>query len=874
MLNNSVYKTLFIILLLLPLAAKGQTDTLSTNEPTTTMREVTVKASKILMVQNGDTLVYNADLLQLSVGAMLDELINALPEARISPDGVISVKGEPVAELLIEGRDFFQGDPTIALKNLPAFTVKKVKVYRKVPRDAYLTREDKGKKARETDPLVMDVRLKPQYQNGIIANVESASGVPTQGKSKYLYLERLFGLHYNERRSLSGYVGMNNVNDKGKPRSKGLWSDQTDEMGEQRHTIAGMDYTYQSPKNKMKLSSSLKFADSKDIQQRESSVMNYLTDGNLHSLSSAQTDSRRLSLSWSGDCFYPAKAFTVEVQPRVTLSKSQSQSAQRSATFSDLQEGSLRELVDSINDLTTEAFRSSPHAINRQAQRSESKTNGLDLSLIARSTIRPASFKRPLNLTLMGSFWSNAMTEKQENNIDYTAATSPSYRRQQYARNPNSQGMLNVDLNYNAWSFFKGEKTGRVDLSFKSDLRHESRERRLYNLDELMEEYAWGAWGELPDEAILQSVLDPKNSFRKQTAEYNQTLTARGSYNFSEKLGCFVSLPLELKNRRLRDERPVSDVDISKCNVLASPSVSLQLWRISLGYSYRTLLPELEALADRTDDSNPMFISIGNKELRNGHIHQPTINYSQRFDKAHASVSLRADYQMMQHVVKRMFYYNAETGVTTAQSRNVDGDWQANVSGRFQKDFGKQRRWQFTTETNLALENSNEYDRSASDGEASLYAAKRIGLNGNAELTYNHAGWLFSLHGKYSWRHTRSVQQRFTDVNYVNLRYGGAVRTPVWHGLSLTTTFNVTTDRGLVNKELNRSYLIWNADAKYDLNSHWSFQLEGIDLLRQLTSVSMGSSATGWSESRRNTRPSYILAHAVYRFNLLPKEKK
>ncbi len=870
----SFREQLILMCLLLPLSAKGQTDTLSTKEPETTMREMTVKASKILMVQNGDTLVYNADLLQLSVGAMLDELINALPEARISPDGGISVKGEPVAELLIEGRDFFHGDPTIALKNMPSFTVKKVKVYRRVPRNAYLTREDKGKKARETDPLVMDVRLKPQYQNGIIANVESASGVPTQGESKYLYLERLFGLHYNERRSLSGYAGLNNVNDKGKPRSKGMWSDQTDEMGEQRHTIAGLDYTYERPENRLKISSSLKFADSKDIQESESSSMRYLTDGQLHSLSTAQTDRRSLSLSWNGSCFYPARAFTLELQPRLTLSKAKSQSSQRSATFSDLLDESLHELVDSINGLTTDAFMSCPNAINRQAQQSENNMNGVDLGLIARSTIKPASFKRPLNLSLMGNFWSNATKENQENNIDYTAATSPSYRKRQYTRNPISQGTLIVDLNYNAWSFIKGEKTGRVDLSFKSDLRHESRERRLYNLDELMEAYAWGAWGELPDEAILQSVLDPKNSYQKLTAEYNQPLNARGTYNFSKNFGCSLSLPLMLKNRRLRDERPVSHVDLSKSNVLVSPSVSLQLWRISLGYSYSTLLPELESLADRTDDSNPMLISIGNKDLRNGHVHHPSINYSHRYDKAHAFASLRVDCLLKQHVVKRMFYNNAATGVTTAQNRNVDGDWQADVSGRFQKDFGRQRQWQFVTDANLTLENSNEYDRSASDGEAILCAAKRLGLYGNAELTYSHEGWLVSLHVKYNWRQTRSMQQRFTDLNYINLRYGAAVRTPVWHGLSLTTTFNVTTDRGLVNKALNRSYLIWNADARYDLNGHWSFQFEGIDLLRQLTSVSMGGSATGWSESRRNTRPSYILAHAVYRFNLLPKNRK
>ena len=187
------------------------------------MEELQVKASRILVVQKGDTLVYNADMLRLAAGAMLDDLINALPHAAIDRDGLITVKGEPIKELLIEGWDFFQGDPSVALKNLPAFTVHKVKVYRRMPRDAYLTRKAKGKKALATDLLVMDVRLKAKYQNGVLANLESASGVPTGSADRYLYLDRLFVLHYNERRSISAYAGMNNVNDDGEPHSGGIW---------------------------------------------------------------------------------------------------------------------------------------------------------------------------------------------------------------------------------------------------------------------------------------------------------------------------------------------------------------------------------------------------------------------------------------------------------------------------------------------------------------------------------------------------------------------------------------------------------------------------------------------------------------------------
>lgn len=864
--------SLCCILLLFPLAVKGQTDTLSSAEPASAMKEVTVKASKILMVQNGDTLVYNADQLQLSAGAMLDELINALPEARISSDGVISVKGEPVAELLIEGRDFFHGDPTIALKNLPAFTVKKVKVYRKVPRDAYLTREDKGQKARETDPLVMDVRLKPLYQNGVIANVESASGVPTQGDSKYLYLDRLFGLHYNERRSLSGYVGMNNVNDTGKPQSKGMWRDQQNEMGEQRHTIAGIDFTYKHPRSNATANGMFRLDDSRNNQRAEHSGLQYLTNSELHSLSLNRNDVRNLNASWTGEGFYPAKSFTISVRPRLSISKSNSQSRNRSATFSEQQYGTVANMVDSIHSLSPEEYSFSPSAVNRQELLSESEGSSVDIGLIARSTIRPSSFKQPLFVNLTCDFWSNRLTENSENNIDYATGSGESVNKLQYNKSPSSSFVWNLDVSHTVWSSLdKNNIGGRLDISLRSDIRTESRERRLYNLDELAQTFAWGDWEELPDENILKAVIDTTNSYQRQSAEYNQTLSANFTYQFSKKVGSSILIPFTLKSRSLNDERATSEVSITKHNCITSPSLSIRLGSFSIGYSYRTNLPSLNDVVNRTDNRDPLFVSIGNSELKSSQVHSPYIGFTQQIFKRKASVNIRANFQTVRSAIKRLFFYDPSSGATTVQSRNIDGDWRFDLNGRYQHSFGNKSQWQLTAATQATVENDNEYAGKPSADEVVKYAAKRSFITGEGDLTYNLKEWRFSLHGEYRWRHTKSLQGRFSNVNYVNIRYGGAIRTPVFHGLSLTTDFFVRKDKGLNNGNLNRNYLIWNANARYDLSSKWSFLIEGVDLLRQLTSVSMGSGTTGWSETKRNTRPSYCLLHAIYRFNLLPK---
>lgn len=81
------------------------------------------------MVMKGDTIVYNADAFNLAEGSMLDALISRLPNTTLTKDGEIYVNGKYVQSLLVNGQEFFAGNPKLALENLPSYTVNKVKVY-------------------------------------------------------------------------------------------------------------------------------------------------------------------------------------------------------------------------------------------------------------------------------------------------------------------------------------------------------------------------------------------------------------------------------------------------------------------------------------------------------------------------------------------------------------------------------------------------------------------------------------------------------------------------------------------------------------------------------------------------------------------------
>ena len=131
------------------------------------LREVTVRATKVKMVMRGDTLIYNADAFNLAEGSMLDALVSRLPGCQLTKDGRIYVNGKYVESLLVNGQDFFSGSPKLALENLPAYTVSRIKVFDRAGASSRMMGRDMHDKQ-----YVMDVKLKKEYSVGYLGNIE------------------------------------------------------------------------------------------------------------------------------------------------------------------------------------------------------------------------------------------------------------------------------------------------------------------------------------------------------------------------------------------------------------------------------------------------------------------------------------------------------------------------------------------------------------------------------------------------------------------------------------------------------------------------------------------------------------------------------
>ena len=119
---------------------------------------------------NGDTTEYNAASYRVTPDATAEDLVRKMPGVSIE-DGKVMANGEEVKKVLVDGKEFFGDDASIAFKNLPAEIVDMVQIYDKQSDMAEFT----GFKDGETTKT-MNLRTKNGKNNGWFGKLSGGYG--------------------------------------------------------------------------------------------------------------------------------------------------------------------------------------------------------------------------------------------------------------------------------------------------------------------------------------------------------------------------------------------------------------------------------------------------------------------------------------------------------------------------------------------------------------------------------------------------------------------------------------------------------------------------------------------------------------------------
>lgn len=135
------------------------------------LEEVTVYAERPPVTVRKDTIEFNASAFKTLPSALLEDLLKKLPGLDIDPNGNILVKGKRVNKLLVDGKEFFGGDPQIATKNLPANIVDKVQVMNdkeEIERNPDIPESEIGQ--------VVNIKLKKAIKQGWFGKAYAGAG--------------------------------------------------------------------------------------------------------------------------------------------------------------------------------------------------------------------------------------------------------------------------------------------------------------------------------------------------------------------------------------------------------------------------------------------------------------------------------------------------------------------------------------------------------------------------------------------------------------------------------------------------------------------------------------------------------------------------
>ncbi|NCQ15256.1 MAG: outer membrane beta-barrel protein, partial [Flavobacteriales bacterium] len=155
------------------------------------------------VVVKGDTIVYNADSFTSGTERKLGDLLNKLPGVEVNDEGQIEVEGKTVGKVMVEGKDFFDGDSKLATQNIPANAIDKVEVLKNYAEVGQLSGVTNNQ-----DNIAINIKLKQGKKNFWFGNVTAGLG---DSKNNTLYLAQPKLFYYSPEYSINFIGDLNNI---------------------------------------------------------------------------------------------------------------------------------------------------------------------------------------------------------------------------------------------------------------------------------------------------------------------------------------------------------------------------------------------------------------------------------------------------------------------------------------------------------------------------------------------------------------------------------------------------------------------------------------------------------------------------------------
>lgn len=146
--------------------------TIHLHEQVQRLAEVQVQGRAAEMTVKGDTIEYNTAAYQVGETAMVEDLLKKMNGVDVDKEGNVTINGEEIKSVRIDGKKFFGDDVQTATKNIPAEMIEKIQVIDEKSEMAKLT----GFEDDDTERII-NLSLKKNRKKGVFGNYSGALGL-------------------------------------------------------------------------------------------------------------------------------------------------------------------------------------------------------------------------------------------------------------------------------------------------------------------------------------------------------------------------------------------------------------------------------------------------------------------------------------------------------------------------------------------------------------------------------------------------------------------------------------------------------------------------------------------------------------------------
>lgn len=652
---------------------------------------VTARMSPIKM--NGDTLEFNANYFKTRPNAMVEELLRKLPGVEVRQNGEVYVNGQRVSKILVDGKEFFSSDPLVLLRNLPAEIIEKIQVANEKNTVAKETRQQKD------IPKTINLKLKKEIKGGIFGKFFGGYG--TDGRYEAGGIVNMFkdtlqmsliGSSNNQGREGFSMDDLYNMGGFGRSRGVGQ-SNAYDVMsygsyGIQKQHLGGANINYDFGK-KLQINGQYFYkqigrqsaGDSHSEQFIADSSL--LSDGTHSGFNKDNTHMASVGVRWKQDS---TGFLTASV--RANFASSESNSVSAGKTYSQKV------------PLLTES---------QSSYGGNGHTNDIGINADYQKTFP----KRKIDIQSRVSFSKNSNRSVASSAVYYLQALNgfrPDSTIQTQDRIlPKQEAAAAITVRKNWKDNHSAEFTSEYTNT------HEDQTGGTFRYSPLSGEKEF-----VPSMSV--------NLYQKRNL-FNNSASYRYNYkSFS------VSAGVSFKNLLMENDYDVDSLpDLKRSFGLVSPVISINIKGVSLSFNQNLREPFAHALRPITDNTNPLYISTGNPNLKPATVSTVGLQYFNYFSKSQISFNINGRLGKTKNSVAGQRVVFAD-GKSVSSFVNVDRSYNHQVNMGLGKSYHK-----------------NNWDYYIGLSGAFNYNQEPLLLNGNSFA--NNSQYIYaSVNGSISWK--------------------------------------------------------------------------------------------------------------------------